>query len=851
MELPDRETVQKAVLVFVNARTWNESKRLLEEQQKVLLTDVADQVLADLLEHYQGDENAVRTLNDHRTLLRRARAEGIDAAFAERMQPRPTPDISPELLARLQAVQSEEELHQLLAEHPELMPVLEQMAQQAAQRSSVGPIPSEIQPLLAELQRLTQRSDMPRRVAVCQEAVRLVDRTQQPALWAALQVDLGNSMQQTPFGERAENREQAIAHYQQALEVRTRAALPVEWATTMMNLGNAYRNRIRGERAENREQAIAHLQQSLEVQTPEALPQECRTTATVMGRLQVEIRQFTEAMETFNTALDADAILYQTALSRAGKESTLSEARSLSPMAAYATAHHGNLNDAVVIMERGRARMLGEAMARDRANLDVLRQQVPDLAQRYQDAAAIIQGLEQRERSSLTTTQPTENADQAYLAHSAAMREAQEALQAAVEEIRQIPGYETFLALPDWDTLSAAVQPDTPLVYVATIDVGSLALIVHRPAPDTEPTVTPLWLNNFTETNLITLLTDEGDELIPDSWLGAYTRRRANPKAWFDTMERVTHALWEPMMEPLVRQLQDMHLTQAVLIPSGYLALLPLHAAWAEPQDQRHYALDSICFSYAPAARILTQAQQAATTPDDTLLVINEPQPVRADRLPGTQAEADAVTVHFEPVHTLSAEAATRQAVQERLPLARIVHFSCHGGMDWDNPLQSGLLMANDELLTVQDVFDLRLEAARLAVLSACETGMVGIDVPDEVVMLPSALMQAGFVGVVSSLWSVSDASTAILMERFYHFWRVEQHSPAEALRRAQQWLRDTTNGEKRAYYEQFIPQYGGQPGRVPEPTARFFRRAFITTPPDENRFAHPFYWAAFSYTGV
>jgi CHAT domain-containing protein len=304
-------------------------------------------------------------------------------------------------------------------------------------------------------------------------------------------------------------------------------------------------------------------------------------------------------------------------------------------------------------------------------------------------------------------------------------------------------------------------------------------------------------------------------------------------------------------MEPLVRHLQDMHLTQAVLIPSGYLALLPLHAAWTEQQGQRHYALDSICFSYAPAARILTQAQQAATTPDDTLLVINEPQPVRADRLPSTQAEADAVTVHFGKAHTLAAQAATCQAVQEYLPHAHIVHFSCHGGMDWDNPLQSGLLMANDELLTVQDVFDLHLEGAQLAVLSACETGMVGIDIPDEVVMLPSALLQAGFAAVISSLWSVSDASTAILMERFYYFWRVEQHAPAEALRRGQQWLRDTTNGEKRAYYEQFIPAYGGQPGLVPEPTARFFRRAFVYVPPEENRFAHPFYWAAFSYTGV
>ena len=61
---------------------------------------------------------------------------------------------------------------------------------------------------------------------------------------------------------------------------------------------------------------------------------------------------------------------------------------------------------------------------------------------------------------------------------------------------------------------------------------------------------------------------------------------------------------------------------------------------------------------------------------------------------------------------------------------------------------------------------------ARLATLSACETGIVGTDLPDEVVMLPSALLEAGYAGVAASLWSVADFSTAMLMVRFYQCWR-------------------------------------------------------------------------------
>ena len=54
--------------------------------------------------------------------------------------------------------------------------------------------------------------------------------------------------------------------------------------------------------------------------------------------------------------------------------------------------------------------------------------------------------------------------------------------------------------------------------------------------------------------------------------------------------------------------------------------------------------------------------------------------------------------------------------------------------------------------------------SGRLATLSACETGIVGADLPDEAASLPSALLQAGFCGVAASLWSVADISTAMLM---------------------------------------------------------------------------------------
>ena len=154
----------------------------------------------------------------------------------------------------------------------------------------------------------------------------------------------------------------------------------------------------------------------------------------------------------------------------------------------------------------------------------------------------------------------------------------------------------------------------------------------------------------------------------------------------------------------------------------------------------------------------------------------------------------------------------------------------------------------DEVLLTVGDLLATKGSEGRLATLAACETGIVGTALPDEVVMLPSALLQAGFAGVVASLWSVPDLSTAMLMERFYRYWREEALSPAQALHAAQRWLRDTTNGEKAEYFRRYSPELSGL--RMPEAAAAEFFSEVMSRDLGQRDFAPPRWWAAFYLTG-
>ena len=105
-------------------------------------------------------------------------------------------------------------------------------------------------------------------------------------------------------------------------------------------------------------------------------------------------------------------------------------------------------------------------------------------------------------------------------------------------------------------------------------------------------------------------------------------------------------------------------------------------------------------------------------------------------------------------------------------------------------------------------------------VLSACETAGIGRSAPDEGVGLPAAFLQAGAKGVIASTWPVFDELEDLPGD-----------TPL-ALSRAQAWLRAAS----RRALRDAARGYG-----MPEPEL---------AAPGPAPYAHPFYWAAFGYTG-
>jgi CHAT domain-containing protein len=166
--------------------------------------------------------------------------------------------------------------------------------------------------------------------------------------------------------------------------------------------------------------------------------------------------------------------------------------------------------------------------------------------------------------------------------------------------------------------------------------------------------------------------------------------------------------------------------------------------------------------------------------------------------LPGSEMEANAIAplLNTKP---LIGNVATKSAVVQLLPKARIIHLATHGLLDDVRGLGSAIALAPDPLssvppltkggiggvnglLTAEEILDMKLNA-ELVVLSACNTGR-GRITGDGIIGLSRSLISAGVPSVLVSLWSVPDAPTASLMTEFYQNLQ-KNPDKAQALRQA------------------------------------------------------------------
>lgn len=322
-------------------------------------------------------------------------------------------------------------------------------------------------------------------------------------------------------------------------------------------------------------------------------------------------------------------------------------------------------------------------------------------------------------------------------------------------------------------------------------------------------------------------------------------------------------------MAPLAKLLARHGVARVVLIPVGLLAQQPLHAVPIDTPEVDVLFLDRVVVSYAPSAQVLRAVreavrQRAGQSASAPFFAGIGGQPDAAVHLHFAELELRHISCLFGPnARLLLGRSAQRAALGTALQGAQYIHFASHGYADPLEPLNSRLLLAGNDVLTLRDVrYDSTLEAlrsAKLVVLSACHSATIEqLRLPNELIGLPTGFLQAGASCVLGTLWAVDDLSTALLMARFYeiHLGPAQGHTamdPARALQEAQRWLRGVTAEE----IVQSCLELAILPGAITnrscwsrEMATQLILR-FGLAAPDARPFCHPRHWAPFIIMGA
>lgn len=206
-----------------------------------------------------------------------------------------------------------------------------------------------------------------------------------------------------------------------------------------------------------------------------------------------------------------------------------------------------------------------------------------------------------------------------------------------------------------------------------------------------------------------------------------------------------------------------------VIVPHGMLHYLPFHAFF----DGKRYLCDVFQVSYAPSANVFAICQQRQSASSGAALIFGVPDA----RAPFILDEVQAVAGILPGNKIFLGSNATAAKLREEGAHARLIHIATHGFFRQDNPMFSGIRLA-DGYLSLHDIDQLHLPA-QLITLSGCATGLTVVAAGDELLGLVRGLLHAGGESLLLSLWDVHDRTTSEFMKHFYSHYSANKNNVA------------------------------------------------------------------------
>ena len=252
------------------------------------------------------------------------------------------------------------------------------------------------------------------------------------------------------------------------------------------------------------------------------------------------------------------------------------------------------------------------------------------------------------------------------------------------------------------------------------------------------------------------------------------------------------YGLYDKLLKPVAQKLGGKSLT---IIPDDKLSYIPFDALLSQMPDTSmmnfrdlNYLVREYAINYSYSATLLYDYFNQNKTSTKKMLVFSpeyDPQSPYVDPetskqyffspLPGAKEEVKGIS-RFIKADSFGSLLAQENTFKEKAQDFDILHLAMHTILNDSLPMFSKLVFSKpnetsneDGYLNTYEIYNMKLNA-RLAVLSACETGTGKLQKGEGVMSMARGFIYAGCPSIVMTLWQVEDKSGVKIMEDFYRY---------------------------------------------------------------------------------
>lgn len=273
------------------------------------------------------------------------------------------------------------------------------------------------------------------------------------------------------------------------------------------------------------------------------------------------------------------------------------------------------------------------------------------------------------------------------------------------------------------------------------------------------------------------------------------------------------------LYRPIKEILSTLSANHMIISPAGSLIHFPFCTL---PVSSSAYLGEQFEITYVNTAKELITNPLIEAPVFDSALIAGGPAYQQFPPLPYAKLEAEiaAACIHSRCFSDTDVSSELFEYCVDGAPA--LVHIAAHGIFhevqhtdhtehtdNWNTAFQvmenSGLVLANDELLSCNTISSMDFSETWLTILSACQTGKGLFHSAEGVYGLRRAFRLAGCHSMIVTLWQINDRCACYFMERFYEHMIKNALSPRQAfflaIEDVKSYTEDTIHPFSHPYY--------------------------------------------------